>query len=125
METIYTITGKVIKGKKIGRQLGFPTANLALDNDIPLSYGVYITSISIDSTGEKLKSVVNVGVHPCFPDGPATIEAYILDQDIDLYGKDITIYFHKKLREEAVFEEKKDLIAQIKKDVEDTRQYFI
>ena len=123
-DTIYSYSGKVSSGKKLGRKLGFPTANLLLEEQIPISFGVYIASLYVKEKDLTYQSVVNIGVHPSFPDGPATIEAYILDKDIDLYDDEITIYFHKKIRNEIKFADKKDLIAQIQKDVATAKKFF-
>ena len=123
-DAIYSYSGKVSSGKKLGRKLGFPTANLLLEEQIPISFGVYIASLYVKGKDLIYHSVANIGVHPSFPDGPATIEAYILDKDIDLYDDEITIYFHKKIRDEIKFNDKKDLIAQIQKDVATAKKFF-
>lgn len=123
-DAIYSYSGKVSSGKKLGRKLGFPTANLLLEEQIPISFGVYIASLYVKENDIAYPSVVNIGVHPSFPDGPSTIEAYILDKDIDLYDDEITIYFHKKIRNEIEFADKKDLIAQIQKDVATAKKFF-
>lgn len=69
-------------------------------------------------------SAVNIGTHPSFPEGLPTIEAYVLDHDIDLYGKHIRILFYKKIRDEIHFLKKEDLISQIDTDIVEIRSYF-
>lgn len=123
-QSIYKFEGTVVNGKKLGRKLGFPTANLKINGNINLSYGVYVGSIYISNQNIMLKSVVNVGIHPSFPEGAATIEAYILDKNIDLYGENIIIYFYEKIRNEIKFDNVSDLSKQISMDVEYTRNFF-
>ena len=95
----YTITGRVLHGQKLARQLGTPTANIQLKRRrIPLS-GVYLTSAEID--GKRWPGVANIGVRPTVAgDGRPHLEIHLLDFAGDLYGRRLTVEFHQKLREE-------------------------
>lgn len=81
------ITGQVQQGKRVGRQLGFPTANIQPDNPalLPAQNGVYVARIVL-ADGRVLPCVLNKGRHPTLPEGAATVEAHILDFHEDLYG---------------------------------------
>jgi len=110
----YTITGKVIHGNKIGKLLGFPTANIDFTNYLLPKLGVYFTKVIIDD--KEYYAMTNVGKKPTFPDNRITLESYIFDFDNDLYDKIIGIKFLKFLREELYFTNKEDLIDQIEDD---------
>lgn len=110
----YTITGKVIHGNKIGKLLGFPTANIDFTNYLLPKLGVYFTKVIIDD--KEYYAMTNVGKKPTFPDNRITLESYIFDFDDDLYDKIIGIKFLKFLREELYFTNKEDLIDQIEDD---------
>ncbi len=124
MKTLYQITSTVKHGKKIGRKLGFPTANIDLPESCPLSNGVYVAGLSIENDSTIYMAAVNIGKHPSFPEGEPSIEAYVLDADIDLYLKTIHLYFYKKIRDEIVFHDKTQLIFQINNDIAFVRDYF-
>jgi riboflavin kinase/FMN adenylyltransferase len=113
----YLLSGKVVKGKQIGKSLGFPTANIKVDNDyklIPLK-GVYAVQVEID--GAVHKGMLNIGVRPTFEtDQSVSIEVNIFDFDNDLYGKIVKIIFAERIREEKTFESSGDLITQLRKD---------
>ena len=114
----YTLSGKVIEGKKRGRELGFPTANiLPVNNDkvIPCN-GVYAVSVII-SKNEKKSGMLNIGRNPTFSDEKRSIEVNIFDFNKDIYNTEITIEFHERIRDEIKFPSKDELIKQIKKDM--------
>lgn len=120
----YFIRGRVIKGAGRGRQIGIPTANLALDRyrRYPKN-GVYITKTKF---GESTwYSVTNIGHNPTFNDGNNVfVETHILDFDNDIYGNELEVSFIKRLRDEKKFSSVNELIEQIKLDVKKTREYF-
>ena len=121
----YEISGKVIEGKQIGRTLGFPTANLGLDFPymIPL-FGAYAGRAFV--RGVPHLSMISVGMNPTFANTKTpSIEAHILDFDEDIYGETITVSFYHLLRPSLRFESKEKLIAQLKEDEENTREYFL
>lgn len=117
----YEIDGKVIKGKSIGKSLGFPTANIQTENEIVPS-GVFITSVGINA--KTFPSLTNIGICPTFSQQEANIESYIINFDQDLYGEKIKINFFKKIRDEMKFATPEELSSQIKKDLEAAKAYF-
>ena len=119
----YTIVGEVVDGEKMGRKLGYPTANLRLDKDFPIiKPGVYITKTYVD--GNEYKSVTNVGFNPTFDQRSFSVETYILDFHQDIYGKLIKVEFHKKIRDEMKFNDVNNLKEYIKWDVYTTKKHF-
>lgn len=120
----FAMTGTVIEGKKLGRKLGFPTANIAIDSDLAIpAYGVYATRTRVgDRTYE---SITNIGIRPTIQDESPkpNIESFLFDTSLDLYGRAITVEFLHRLRPEAVFESLLDLVAQVKEDLVQARAY--
>ncbi len=117
----WEIRGKVVKGDQRGRELGFPTANFALDETVHPSYGVYAARVQIEGEGEWHKAAINIGIKPMFEVAQAEVEAHILDFDRDIYGKIIRVRPVQFLRGEAKFESLNDLIAQMEQDCVDVR----
>ena len=120
----YSLRGLVEYGNKLGREFGFPTANIFPDPEMTLpARGVYVTETAFD--GAVFPSISNVGVNPTVADGNAVrLETHILDAAPELYKKEITVFFKEKLREERRFEDKDALIRQIAADTETAREYF-
>lgn len=109
----FSIEGKVVEGKKLGRKIGFPTANIIPQDGIVLpKYGVYKTMV-----GSK-KSITNVGVNPTVNDGSTRIETHIIDYDGEIYGDKIEVNFLEFVRPEIKFANVEDLKKQIEKDFE-------
>jgi riboflavin kinase/FMN adenylyltransferase len=119
------IQGIVVKGDGRGKQLGFPTANLIPPNLYKLvpANGVYIVSSII---GDKLYyGLVNIGTRPTFHDQDAsTIEVHFLDLDMNLYGTELYINFHKFIRSEKKFNGPTELVKQINIDKEFAINYI-
>ncbi|NLL04330.1 MAG: bifunctional riboflavin kinase/FAD synthetase [Clostridiaceae bacterium] len=119
----YSITGIVEKGKRIGNTIGFPTANIYPENYLLMpTDGVYITRTYLKDN--IYNSITNIGNNPTFDGQKKSIETYIFDYSEDIYGKDIEVFFLKKIRAEKKFSSKEELVDQIKKDIETARQYF-
>jgi riboflavin kinase/FMN adenylyltransferase len=117
----FALQGRVIRGNARGRTLGFPTANLEIPRDrmIP-GNGIYATWAHV---GEKRHmAATNVGTRPTFDEKERIVEAFILDYSGDLYDSEITVEFVKRLRDELRFETVEALVAQMRQDVEQTRQ---
>lgn len=115
--------GEVIVGDGRGRKIGFPTANLTVDQNLVIpGNGVYAVLINIDSVVHK--GVANIGVNPTFQVNPRRIEVYIFDYSRDLYGQTITIDFLHKLRNERKFTGVEELSRQIRHDIEEARKYY-
>lgn len=120
----YSISGRVITGKRLGHTIGIPTANLAVPPDLlPLPRGVYATKVCFDA--ETHIAVTNVGCCPTvYPSVPLTIEPWILDFSGDLYGKEMRVFFYRMLREERKFPSLEALQQAIHQNAEETRAYF-
>lgn len=122
----YQTTGVVIHGDKRGRTLGFPTANVDKDEAFLLpANGVYAVQLIVD--GESLDGVCSVGLRPTFykkDEAIQTVEVYVLDFKGDLYDKKVCINWYKYLRPELKFNSAEELIGQMEKDKEDTRNFF-
>lgn len=120
----YSISGRVIYGRQLGRTIGTPTANVELRRlRAPLS-GVYV--VEVTGAGlESARAVANIGVRPTVDDSiKANLEVHLLDRDLDLYGQYIEVTFRHKLREEKKFDSLDQLKDNIKLDIENTRAWF-
>ncbi len=117
----YILSGTVVKGKQLGRQLGFPTANIQIDepNKLIPPNGVYIGYTLIGET--KYKIMLNIGVRPTVDGTTQTIEAHILDFNNDIYNQQITLFLVQFLREEQRFNGLDALKIQLQKDEAKTR----
>jgi len=117
----YQIRGKVIKGRKRGgSQLGFPTANIKLHDELCPKFGVY--AVTVETIYGKFKGVANIGFSPTFGDGIFTIEVHILDFKEDIYGSRIRVNMVKRLRDEIKFSSIAQLSDQIRKDIEKAKE---
>jgi riboflavin kinase/FMN adenylyltransferase len=114
----YFIEGVVVEGDKVGAELGFPTINLETDN-LLLPEGVFKTTVEIDS--DIYNSITYIGYRPTFSGKEKKVESHIFDFNREVYGKQVKIYFEKKLRDDMKFESKMSLINQIKKDIENLK----
>jgi riboflavin kinase/FMN adenylyltransferase len=114
----FKLRGTVVTGDRRGRELGFPTANIVPDEALVCpGHGIYVART------DGSCAAVNVGVRPTFGTGRAVlVEAYLLDRDDDLYGRTLTIDFISRLRGERRFDSTAALIAQMRRDVERTRE---
>jgi riboflavin kinase/FMN adenylyltransferase len=111
----YTLDGKVVEGRRRGREIGFPTANLQTANELIPPHGVYATTLTVD--GIIHAALTNIGSNPTFGDSDrTTIETYVLRFDGDLYGRDVRIGFVQRLRDERRFDDVDGLKAQIEAD---------
>jgi riboflavin kinase/FMN adenylyltransferase len=116
------VTGQVVGGRKRGRALGFPTANICSRTEaIPLD-GIYATIIEVRT--KPWRSVTSIGVNPTFADGARSMETFVLDFDSDLYGEKVKLSFIKRIREERKFPSANALIEQMKDDVSTARAIF-
>lgn len=120
----YFLSGKVVGGKKIGRTIGFPTANIEIPEEYKLvpKNGVYIVSSLYK--GQTIYGMMNIGNNPTFSDKDYSLEVYFLDFDEDLYDQTLTISFIKYIREELKFDSVEELKEQIEKDKEFTLSYL-
>jgi len=120
----YALTGRVVQGKRLGRQYGIPTANINLDRKIVLpNTGVYYTHVYYK--GRCYNGLTNLGCNPTFEKHPFSIETYIYDFAENIYNEEITIVFKNKIRNEIKFDTIDDLIVRIKSDIEDIQNNYI
>lgn len=119
----HILTGTVVGGRRIGRTLGIPTANVALPEGILVpKFGVYAAKAYFD--GEERMAVVNIGVRPTFHGSGVTVEPWLLDFDGDLYGHELRLEFYKFLRPEQKFPTLEALKSEILRNAEQTRRQF-
>jgi len=122
----HSLTQQVTHGKGIGHSaLGFPTVNLRVPEGVIIpAFGVYATRVWFD--GRSRAAVTNVGVRPTVADndGRVTVEGFILDFDGDLYGREVRVEFYKRLRGERKFPTMEALAEEIRRNAEQTREFF-
>ncbi len=119
----YSINGTVSHGKKLGRTLGFPTANIKIgENKVIPKDGVYFTVTEFE--GKRFYGITNIGTNPTVEDTQRRAENFIFDFDGDLYGKEIKIEFLKYIRGEKKFDSVETLAKQVKKDIETAKGYM-
>lgn len=124
---VFYITGSVVHGRHIGRQIGFPTANISISRDsgkILPQPGVYVASVDID--GHSLPAMMNIGSNPTVnaDDSRQFVEVHVLDYSGNLYNSSLRVYIHKKIREEQKFPSLNALKTQLQQDLEAVRDYF-
>ncbi len=112
----FAIRGIVEHGDKRGRDIGYPTANLALESYLRPRYGIYAVTGRVLATGEVLRGAANIGVRPQFEPPKELLEPHFFDFSGDLYGQEIEVAFHHFLRPEAKFDTLDALIAQMDAD---------
>ena len=118
----YELSGLVVKGKKLGSKIGFPTANLQLNNDLYLpKFGVYEISCLVN--GNLFKGILNIGITPTVLNSKKVkIEAHLFNFNENIYGKNIVIQLKKFIREEIKFNSVDDLIKQINIDISSVKK---
>ena len=119
----YTLSGTVQQNNRIGRSIGFPTANILPDEmrAVPQD-GVYISMVKL--SGDMLPSITNIGTNPTVGGRSRMIETHIFDFDGDIYGREIEVFFVKRLRGVKAFSSLEELKAQIAADCKTAREYF-
>ena len=123
LEPPVSLEGKVVRGKRLGREIGFPTANIALPEFLEVSYGIYASRVSVGD--ESYIAVTNVGTRPTVEgDAAANAESYLVGFRGDLYGEIIRVVLYAKLREETRFCSVDELADAISGDVRDAVRYF-
>jgi riboflavin kinase/FMN adenylyltransferase len=118
----YYVDGIIVEGKRRGRELGFPTANLASQNELMPPNGVYATIMTID--GVVHGGVTNIGMRPTFGETVPTVETHVLDYSGNLYGQTVRLAFVQRLRDERRFEDVDALRAQIDADKQRAERLF-
>lgn len=116
----YALEGKVVRGKQLGRTLGYPTANIRFRGKKPALMGIYATWVY--GVGDQaIASVSSVGTRPTVKGVEPLLEAHLFDFDGDLYGKKIRVEFIEKLRDEVKFDGLDELVIQMNQDAEQAR----
>ncbi|MGL5950888.1 MAG: bifunctional riboflavin kinase/FAD synthetase [Cetobacterium sp.] len=113
----FLIIGEVVHGRKLGRTMGFPTANLKILNKIYPPFGIYGGRVKIEGEERSWNAVINIGKNPTLKPDERSIEVHILDFDRDIYGKKICVSLMEFLREEKKFNSMDELKETIKNDV--------
>ena len=130
----YFFEGKIVEGNKLGRSLGYPTANLELtdENKLVPGNGIYVVEAELshlpagrqDAGSEILKGMMSIGIRPTIGDSKRTIEVNLFDFDKDIYGQSMRVYVKKYLREEKKFSDLEELKNEISKDKIRSLEYF-
>lgn len=121
----YSISGRVMHGDKIGRTIGFPTANIQLKHRSPPMMGIY--TVSVDGLADRpWPGVASIGVRPTINDaGRPTLEVNLFDWSADCYDAHLRVNFLRKQRDEERYDSLEALTAQIARDAEEARAYFV
>lgn len=118
----WTIDGRVRKGDQRGRTIGFPTANITLDDFVRPAYGVYAVRVGVNGDKPGLPGVANVGMRPTVDGATELLEVHLFDFDGDLYDQPVAVEFHSHLRAEQKFDGLDALKAQIAIDAQRARE---
>ncbi len=118
----HLVEGRVVRGDGRGRQIGIPTANVDYPSVLVPENGVYACLVQIGGReSPRLRAVTNIGNRPTFDKKQVTVETHLLDWEGDLYGKSMRVEFVARLREERKFSGPEELVAQIRRDIEEGR----
>ncbi len=117
----WEIRGEVVRGDQRGRELGYPTANVALGDTVHPAYGVYVSRVQIEGEDTWHPAVTNIGIRPMFEVPTAQVETYIFDFCKEIYGKTVRVRPVSFLRGEAKFDSLDALISQMDRDCENAR----
>jgi riboflavin kinase/FMN adenylyltransferase len=120
----YTLTGVVVEGDRRGRHLGFPTANLAWEQEQLPAFGVYVTEVLLPHHGGSRLGLTNVGEKPTFEGRRLTVETHLTGFEGDLYGTRLEVCFLHRLRGEVRFASVDELRIQIARDVAEGRAWW-
>lgn len=115
----YFVTGTIIHGQKLGRTIGFPTANLELDASSQLRHGIYAVRMDVD--GRSHDGVASWGRRPTVDNGAPLLEVFLFDFSGDLYGKTVEVGFVEWIRPEEKFDGLEPMMARIEQDVAEAR----
>ncbi len=110
----FAMDGYIVHGEKLGRKLGYPTANIEICKSFPIS-GIFLVKVVIEDTQDKF-GLASIGNKPTFSGKKDLLEVFIFDFNSDIYGKKIKVYFYEKLRNQIKFDSESDLIKQMDND---------
>lgn len=116
LRDIYSLRGIVVKGQQLGRVLGYPTANLKLNQQSPLflANGIYAVKVTLD--GMTYKGMANIGIRPTLDQHELTVEVNIFEFKREIYGQELVVHFIDRIRDEKKFNNLDELKEQIAKD---------
>lgn len=124
----YRMSGRVAHGEKLGRELGFPTANIHLHRQASAIQGIFVVEVfgldMFEQYKQPLQGVASIGTRPTVNETKALLEVFLFDFDQDIYGRHIQVSFLKKLRDEEKYDSLDELIEQIQIDVKQAQAYF-
>jgi riboflavin kinase/FMN adenylyltransferase len=129
----YSISGRVVAGNKLGKKIGFPTANIQLKHNRPPLSGIFVVEVELEEHGsaslvsrKRIQGVASLGVRPTVHEhGEPVLEVYLLDFNQEIYGHHLRVHFLHKLRDEHKYVDLEMLVRQIEKDVTCARAYFL
>jgi riboflavin kinase/FMN adenylyltransferase len=121
----YSISGRVVHGDKLGRDIGFPTANIQLKHNRPPLQGIFAVELC-GLNGEPLPGVASLGKRPTVKgaDAVPVLEVHLFDFSTDIYGRRVRVDFLHKLRDEEKYPDLDSLVAQIRRDVDNAKQFL-
>jgi riboflavin kinase/FMN adenylyltransferase len=120
----YSISGHVVHGDKLGRELGYPTANVQMHHDRPPLTGIYAVRVSGAGSGD-MPGVASLGVRPTVKtNGKPTLEVHLFDFDADLYNRHVRVHFLHKIRDELKFADVEELKRQMRLDEQTARDFL-
>ncbi|MGK2953704.1 MAG: bifunctional riboflavin kinase/FAD synthetase [Thiobacillus sp.] len=121
----YSISGRVVHGDKLGRDIGFPTANIQLKHNRPPLMGIFAVEVyGLD--GEPLPGAASLGKRPTVknPDAVPVLEVHLFDFNAEIYGRRVRVDFLRKLRDEEKYPDLDTLVAQIRRDVDNAKHFL-
>ena len=121
----YSISGRVVHGDKLGRDIGFPTANIQLKHNRPPLLGIFAVEV-YGLNGEPLPGAASLGKRPTVknPDAVPVLEVHLFDFNAEIYGRRVRVDFLHKLRDEAKYPDLDSLVAQIRRDVDNAKHFL-
>jgi riboflavin kinase/FMN adenylyltransferase len=121
----YSISGRVVHGDKLGRDIGFPTANIQLKHNRPPLLGIFAVEV-YGLNGEPLPGAASLGKRPTVknPDAVPVLEVHLFDFNAEIYGRRVRVDFLHKLRDEEKYPDLHSLVAQIRRDVDNAKQFL-
>jgi riboflavin kinase/FMN adenylyltransferase len=133
----YNISGRVVDGDKLGKKIGFPTANIQLKHNRPPLSGIFAVEVEMEAPGNErppslevpsldtLRGVASLGVRPTVHEhGKPVLEVHLFDFDQEIYGRHLRVHFLHKLRDEEKYFDLEALTSQIGRDVDNAKKYF-
>jgi len=112
----FCLKGKVVKGKKNGSKIGFPTANIQIENKWKLIPNDGVYAVMVEYNSKKYSAMMNIGYNPTFASKERTLEVHILDFNKDIYGEELRVEFVKRIRKENKFNSEQELKKTLKID---------